>query len=372
MSVSRRPRACVPRPARFARLLALVTLCLGFVIPSRALANPGLAGTRHLGMGGASRASARGAGAMLVNPANLGFTRQFEIEPAYQGNIESNTHGAGLLVMDSLLNERLALGLGYVATIGAPRVSYDTDTGDTEQIKLVHTAHEVSLPIAINVALGWLAFGVRPKFQYSALRFQDTAGARHDARAEQTKFGLDLALTFSARQWVNVSVIGQNISGQNVPATTLNLAPYSFDLTTLDRSRVSPVSDYARTLAHGLAVFPTRKPTFSINFDGVYDFTSFRYGFAEADKSTRMLFAGGVEYSIRDVVPLRLGGFWDSRGKGKTDDRGYVALGVGYFRAALRGAVGFNLGVGFSRQITGPSPETLLAVSLGILLNPQR
>ncbi|HEY0134145.1 MAG TPA: hypothetical protein VGB85_08695 [Nannocystis sp.] len=372
MSVSRRPRACVPRPACFARVLALVAVCLAVVIPSRASANPGLAGTRHLGMGGASRASTRGAGAMLVNPANLGFTRQFEIEPAYQGNIESNTHGAGILVMDSLLNERLALGLGYVATIGAPRVSFATDTGDTQKLKLVHTAHEVSLPIAINVALGWLAFGVRPKFQYSAMRFEDAEGVRRDARAEQTKFGLDLALTFSARQWVNISVIGQNISGQNVPATTLDLAPYSFDLTTLDRSRVSPVSDYARTLAHGIAVFPTRKPTFSINFDGVYDFTSFRYGFKDEDKYTRKLFAGGVEYSIRDVVPLRIGGFYDSRGRGKTDDRGYIALGVGYFRAAPKGAAGFNLGVGVSRQITGPSPETLIAVSLGILLNPQR
>jgi len=323
-------------------------------------------------LGGASRASARGTGAILVNPANLGFTRQFEIEPAYQANIESNTHGVGLLAMDSLLNERLALGLGYIATVGAPRVSYETEAGETQQIQLSHTGHEVSLPIAVNVALGWLAFGVRPKFQYSALRFQDIADKRHDARAEQTKFGLDLALTFSARQWVNVAVVGQNVAGQMVPATTLDLAPYSFDLTTLNRSRISPVSDYARTLSHGLAVFPTRKPTFSINFDGVYDFTSYRLGFETAEKYTRKLFAGGVEYSIRDVVPLRVGGFWDSRGRGKTDDRGYIAAGVGYFRAAAKGAVGFNLGVGFSRQITGPSPETLLAVSLGILVNPSR
>lgn len=323
-------------------------------------------------MGGASRASASGTAAILVNPANLGFTRQFEIEPAYQANIASNTHGAGLLAMDSLLNERLALGLGYIATIGAPRVSYEDEAGETQQIQLLHTAHEVSLPIAINVALGWLAFGVRPKFQYSALRFTDADDKRHDARAEQTKFGLDLALSFSARRWLTVSVIGQNVTGQMVPATTLDLAPYSFDLTTLNRSRVSPVSDYARTLAHGLAVFPTRMPNFSINFDGVYDFTSYRMGFKDADKYTRLLFAGGVEYSIRDMVPVRLGGFWDSRGRGKTDDRGYIALGVGYFRPAAKGSVGLNLGLGFSRQITGPSPETLLAVSLGFLLNPQR
>ncbi len=323
-------------------------------------------------MGGASRASATGTAAILVNPANLGATRQFEIEPVYQAQFESNTHGAGLLAMDSLHNERLALGLGYIATIGAPKVAYETDNGDKQTIQLSHTAHEVSLPIAINLALGWLAFGVRPKFQYSALRFTDVADKRHDARAEQTKFGLDLALSFSARQWLTVAVVGQNVTGQMVPATTLDLAPYSFDLSTLNRSRVSPVSDYARTLAHGLAVFPTRRPSFSINFDGVYDFTSFRYGFKEADKYTRLLFAGGVEYSIRDMVPVRLGGYWDSRGRGKTDDRGYIAAGIGYFRPAPKGAVGFNLGLGFSRQITGPSPETILAVSLGFLLNPSR
>ena len=323
-------------------------------------------------MGGASRASTSGTGAILINPANLGFTRQFEIEPAYQAEIGSNTHGVGLLAMDSLLNERLALGLGYIATIGAPRVSYDNGAGEPQRLQLTHTAHEVSLPIALNAALGWLALGIRPKFQYSALRFNDVADKRHDARAEQTKFGLDVALSFSVKQWVTLSVIGQNVTGQMAPATTLDLAPYSFDLTTLDRGRVSPVSDYARTLAHGLAVFPTRAPTFSINFDGVYDFTSYRYGFKDPDKYTRMLFAGGVEYSIRDVVPLRLGGHWDSRGRGKDDDRGYIALGVGYFRPAPKGAIGFNLGLGFSRQVTGPSPETVLALSLGLLLNPRR
>lgn len=303
---------------------------------------------------------------MLVNPANLGFTRQFQIEPAYQVNIESNTHGAGLLAMDSLLNDRVALGLGYIATLGGPRVSYEDVNGDRQSLVVAHAGHEIGMPIAINVVRGWLAFGVRPKFQYSALRFRDPEGTKQDARAEKTSFGLDLALTVSARQYVSISVVAHNIAGQAPPTTELNLAPIVFNPMTLDRARLSPVSDYPRTVEHGLAVFPTRSPNFSINFDGLYDFTSYW----NDDKFARMIFAGGAEYAIKDMVPLRIGGSWDSRGRGKEDDRGYIAFGVGYLRAPPKGSVGFDLGIGFTRQITGPSPETLLAVSLGLLFNP--
>ena len=305
---------------------------------------------------------------MLVNPANMGFTRQLEIAPVYQVNIENNTHGMGLLAMDSLLNERLALGIGYIATVGRPRVGFTDTAGVDQTLTMSHTGHEVGLPIAINAVLGWLAFGVRPKFQHTALRFTDAEDKRLDARKVQNAFGLDLAMSFMVRGYASLSVIGYNLTGPTVPATELNLAPYTFDPATLDRRRVSPVADYPRSLAHGLAVFPTRRPDFSINFDGYYDFTSYK-----ADKSfTRMLFAGGAEYSIAQMVPLRLGGYWDSRGRGKEDDRGYISAGVGYVRAPPKGAVGIDLGVGFSRQITGPSRETVLSVSLGLLLNPSR
>jgi hypothetical protein len=303
---------------------------------------------------------------MLVNPANLGFTRQFEISPVYQAHFESNTHGVGLLAMDSLNNERFALGLGYIATVGGPKVTYTDVMNKTQTLQLGHAGHEVSLPISVNVALGWLAFGVRPKFQYTALRFRDADGTRQDARKEQTAFGLDIAASFSARRWVTISVIGYNLAGPSPPATTLNLSPIVYDPATLDRSRVSPVADYARSLSHSIAVFPTRSPGFSLNFDGTYDFTSYW-----SDKRfTRMVFAGGAEYTVRNVVPLRLGGYWDSRGRGQADDRGYIAGGLGYYRAAPKGSVGFDLGVGFSRQVTGPNPDTRLGVTLSLLMNP--
>ena len=320
-------------------------------------------------MGGASRASSRGTGAMLVNPANLGFTRQFEIAPAYQVRLEDNTHGVGFLAMDSLNNQRVALGLGYIATVGGPKVRYTDVNGDAQTLQLVHGGHEVGMPISINAVLGWLAFGIRPKFQFSSLRFRDPEGTRQDALKDHTAFGLDLAMSISFRQYATVSVVGQNLTGPAPPATTLNLAPLVFNPLSLDRSRVSPVSDYPRTLAHALAVFPTRSPGFSLNFDGLYDFTSYRTTTTD-DKFTRMVFAGGVEYTIRNIVPLRLGGSYDSRGRGRADDRGNIAFGLGFTRPPTKGSVGFDLGVGFSRQIAGPNPETMLAVNLGLLLNP--
>lgn len=367
MPVSRRPRALHTRPARHLWAPGLLLAVLALARTSPALASPGLEGTRHLGMGGASRASSRGTGAMLVNPANLSFTRQFEIAPVYQVRFEDNTHGVGLLAMDSLNNERVALGLGYIATVGGPKVRYTDVNGDRQTLELVHTGHEVGMPISINAVLGWLAFGVRPKFQFSSLRFRDPDGTRQDARKEQTAFGLDVAMTFSFRQYATVSVIGQNLTGPAPPATTLNLAPLVITPMSLDRSRVSPVSDYPRTVSHALAVFPTRSPGFSLNFDGLYDFTSYR---TADDKFTRMVFAGGVEYTVRNLVPLRLGGSYDSRGRGSADDRGYIAFGLGFTRPPTKGSVGFDLGLGFSRQIAGPTPETVLAVNLGLLINP--
>ena len=73
MPVSRRPLALHARPARCRWAPGLFLAALALVRTSPALASPGLEGTRHVGMGGASRASSRGTGAMLVNPAHADF-----------------------------------------------------------------------------------------------------------------------------------------------------------------------------------------------------------------------------------------------------------------------------------------------------------
>jgi hypothetical protein len=114
---------------------------------------------------------------------------KFEIAPVYQARFENNTHGVGLLAMDSLNNERIALGLGYIATLGGPKVSFSDAMDKPQTLQLTHIGHEVSLPISINAVLGWLALGVRPKFQFTAMRFKDPDGTKQDARVEQTAFG---------------------------------------------------------------------------------------------------------------------------------------------------------------------------------------
>lgn len=365
----------MPRPRRApslflpsCRLAGLLGLALALAIPSRVEAAPGLDGTRNLGMGGAGRASATGSSAMLANPANMGFTRQFLLDPVYQVQFENNTHGVGIQAMDSLINPRVAVGLGYVATLGTPRVTFDDDRGGAHKLSLFHMAHEVGLPIAFNAVLGWLAVGVRPKFLQSSLRFVDADGNARDAKKNRLAFGLDVAVSLSLKQYVNVAVVGHNLVGPAPPVQDLNLEPHVVDPLTLNRTQVSLLSDFPRTLAHGLSIFPTREHGFSLNFDGLYDFTSFRF---PDDKYTRMVFSGGAEYTIKHTVPLRLGGYWDSRGRGKQDDRGFIAFGVGFQRDAPKGGIGFDLGLGFSRQITGPNPETRLAVNLGLRINPQ-
>lgn len=364
----------MPRPTRASPLFRhlrrrgpALGLVAALAISSRAEAAPGLDGTRNLGMGGATRASATGTSAMLVNPANMGFTRQFLIDPAYQVHLESNTHGLGILAMDSLLNPRLAVGLGYVATLGGPKISFTDDRNVERELGMLHQAHEVGLPIAINAVVGWLAFGVRPKFLHSSLRFPGPDGKRYDVRKDINAFGLDLAMTVSLKSYVNISVVGQNLVGATPPVVDLDLDPYKVNEGSLDRRRLSLLSDFPRTVAHGLAIFPTRSTGFSFNFDGMYDFTSFRH----QEKYTRMVFSGGAEYAIKNIVPIRVGGYWDSRGRGKEDDRGFIAFGLGFVRTPEPGGIGYDLGFGFSRQITGPFPETRLAINLGLRFHPK-
>ncbi len=99
---------------------------------------------------------------MLTNPANMGFTRRCLIDPVYQAQVENNTHGVGIQAMDSLLNPRVAVGLGYMATLGLPNVTFKDDRGGSHQLELFHMAHEVGLPVAVNAAPGWLALVCGP------------------------------------------------------------------------------------------------------------------------------------------------------------------------------------------------------------------
>jgi hypothetical protein len=346
--------------------------CAGALVPlGEAMASPGLEGTRNLSMGDSTRASSSGTDAVLINPAALSFTQQFEIEPLYQISVRDRTHGLGVFFSDSLNNPHFALAIGYAFMKGGPQIGYTNADGESDQLKLEHFGHEVGGVLSITAVRNWLYFGLKPKWQYTSLRYLDDDGSVHNARDKLNAFGLDLAMGINLLNYVRLTVVAENLTGNNKPAWTeddpIELEGIAVeDGSELDFDNVRRVSDYPLTLSHGVAVFPLATPDFSINFDGTYDFTSFR----DQEKHTRMKFGGSGEFILK-VVPIRVGGYWDGRGKGKSDDRGYVSAGTGFIKPAQLGGVGVDLGVGFSQQVTGPGPlDTIIGVNIGIRLRP--
>ena len=355
-------------PMRRPACLALAALGALGALARPAAAAPGIEGTRNLALGDAYRASASGPGALLGNPAAMSATPMLAIDPLYQVNVQSNTHGVGLVAMDSLNNRRFALGLGYAALIGGPRVRFADTDGATRELALDLRGHEVGLGLAVNVIKGWLSIGVKPKYQRLTLRHDDPLGASRDANAPLSAFGLDAGAHATFAGWASAAVVGYNLSGAHRPAYTaarpLDLSGHPIDPATLDASQVSRVAEYPRALAHAVAVYPLRRPIFSLNLDGLYDFTSYR-----DQGHVRLRYAMSAEFVLGKVA-LRAGGGWDRRGRGRDDDRGHVAGGVALLLAPATGRVGADVAVGVAQQVAGPHPETVLAVSAGLRFNP--
>lgn len=371
------------RNLRFASASAACALAL-FVsaTASEAAASPGLEGTRNLSMGNSARASAYGPNAAIASSATLSFSQQFAIEPSYQIAVHDRTHGLGINITDSLLNPRLAIGLGYTFLRGNPRVQYLDAAGDEQSLDLEHFGHEASLFISVAAVKNWLAIALKPKYQYTSLRFLDDEGAARNATEKLNAFGLDASIALNFADWVRVSVIGYNLVGAKDPSYTedepLDLEGVGmaedpmvdpddppFEGAPLNVANVRRVSDYPRTLAHGLAIFPLRSPNFSLNFDGTYDFSSYW----DQDKHIRYTLGGSAEF-VAGPVPIRAGSYFDSRGRGKDDNRVFVSGGLGFIHVPKRGGAGVDVGVGFSRQVAGPNPETFIGVNVGVRLHP--
>lgn len=330
-------------------------------------------GTRNLSMANQSRASAYGTSAALLSPAHMSMSQQFSIEPMYQLDIRERKHGMGVLVVDSLNNARVAMGLGYIFMRGAPRAHYeDMDTGEQAGVDMVHFGHEVMVPISVAVVKRALSISGKFKYQYSSLRYRDIDGVARDANDKLNFFGLDLALSGNVLDFVQVAVVGYNLVGNHPPAWTddapLELENRNAVMGSVLPNTVPRLSDYPLSLGHGLAIFPLRKPIFSLNFDGFYDFTSYRARTNGENRTTRMVFGGSAEF-VAGPVPIRAGSAWDSRGKGSDDDVVVVAGGLGYIKPAPLGGVGIDIGAGFQQEVKG-GRNTLISVNIGIRIRP--
>lgn len=365
------------------RRLAMIGLAGGLIgLPALAEAHPGVEGTRNLSLGSVARSSSFGTNAALINPSNMPFVQSFQVEPIYQVGIQGRRHGLGFVIMDSLNNARVSIGLGYLVMRGSPTVSFTSDDpvrvpadGETSlhrDLELVHVAHETFGAIGLSVVKNWLSIGLKPKYQFSSLRYRDAMGVAHDAHERLSTFGLDTSLTLNFKGWAGISALANNVVGNHAPAFTadreLDLSAAGAAAGTVDTGTVSRLSDFPLTFEHGLSVFPLHTPDFSLNFDGMYDFTSYK-----DEKHTRRVLGGSAEF-VLGPVPLRFGTQWDGRGKSSADDRIYVAGGIGYVRAPKDGGVGVDVGAGVRQQVTGPGLggqlETVISFNLGLRIRP--
>jgi hypothetical protein len=340
---------------------------------SEAQAGPGTRGIRHIGMGDSGRASATGIDAAINNPSGLGLVQQFAVVPGYQINVTDLTHGISAYVLDSLNNPRFGLALGYEFLKGTPKVGYTDAAGEAQDFDLSYFGHEAHASLSVAAAMGWWWFAVTPKFQYSSLRYLDDEGTAVDATPKLKSFGMDVSTTLSLRGWVNIAVVGSNLVGNNTPAYTedspLEIENVEEVTGELDTSRVRRVADYPLTLAHALSIHPTRSPIFSLTFDGLHDFSSFR----DQDKKVRSVYSGGAEYVIRNALPLRAGFKYDTRGRGTGDDRSYASAGLGFIKTPKVGGSGIDVGVSFSQQVNqieGVPRDTVVGMHIGIRIHP--
>ncbi len=361
--------ARLPATAHRQRLVAALSFgvaALGVV--ASAHASPGVEGTRNLAMGSTGRASAYGTAAALANPSNMSFAPVFAIEPLYQLRLKSRTSGVGILVMDSLNNSRVSLGLGYLFMRGKPQVAFSDTMGMDRKLELSHFGHEAFAAISVSIVKQWLAVGVKPKYQYISLRYRDDNGVARNAHGKLNAFGLDVSLTANLAGWAAFSLVGTNLTGNHDPAFTddrdIKLTDVDHTEGSLRYTSLGELSDYPLGLAYGVAVFPLRKIDFNLNFDGFHDFSSYRF-----EKYNRQVFGGSAEF-VAGPVPLRFGTIWDSRGKGKKDDRVFVSGGIAYVRPAPVGGVGVDVGFGFQQQVSGPLKDTVIGFNLGLRINP--
>lgn len=354
-----------PLRLAFATALAAVAT-LG---PAQALASPAVDGTRNLSLGNNSRASSYGSNALLANPSNMSFSGVFAIEPMYQLNIRSRTSGLGVVVMDSLNNSRVSLGLGYLFMRGTPTVTFtDEQTGAGRDFELSRFGHEAFAAVSVAIVKRWLSFGIKPKYQYASLRYRDSTGAARNASHKLSAFGLDLSMTANLAGWAAIAVVATNLTGFSKPSFTddsdVSLVDVGATAGTIRYKSLSELAEYPLGVAWGVSVFPLHKIDFSINADGYYDFSTFKF-----EKVTRNVYGGSAEF-VAGPVPLRFGTTYDSRGRGKADDRVFVSGGIAYVRQAPLGSVGVDIGFGFSQQVKGPLKETILGLNLGLRLNP--
>ena len=333
---------------------------------------PELSNVRNLALADASRASSTGSQAIFINPSGLTYTQQFSSDALYQVNLDSNSHSFGASIQDSLNNPRFAVGLAYATLKGNPEVEYLGADSVASKKTVEHFGHHVALNLSFIPLRNWLHIGTNLKWQYASFRYRDDQDKGQQLLPSLNTFGLDVGATLELLGFARIAVVGYNLVGsqraafdEDHPITLTNVA--LSPKTVVGNLNVPRVADYPLAAAYGVAIMPFRTSRLSINYDGNYDFTSY---YKSQNKVVRKQQSVGAEF-IAGPVPIRAGFQWDSRGKGKDDDRMYVGGGLGYFKPASTGNTGFEVSASVLQQVSGSNNfETRIGVLLGMRFHP--
>lgn len=354
-----------------------------------ARADPAVAGTRNLAMADASRSSSTGTEGARTNPSALSVRPEFGMDVAYQVRAQHRTHGFGAIIGDSLNNPRFGIAMAYELIKAKPRLNYhlsheeptsDASVGSGEY-PIDYEAHVAAGILSFTVVPAWLHLGASLEYRRTELTFVDGGGDSKIIGERENRFGLDLAVTLEVLRLVRASFVAYNLVGHDRPFDTDSKAiksqlifPDSALNPLVTSAELSPLANNPLKLAHGIALFPTRKDNFNLNFDGSYDFSSYRDESLGDDQHVRIGMAGSAEY-VAGPVPIRLGAGWDGRGPSKADDITYISAGVGFERPTADRRAGVKAAIGFSQQVAGPKGSklaTTLSASLAITLDPRQ
>jgi hypothetical protein len=271
---------------------------------------------RAVGMGGALNALGVSTASLYLNPANMSLARVYHLE-ALGGLIpEAQRETLGIAVVDSVLNtSRLAGG-----------VSLDWSQFDPDAMHRTWTDVRAGLALPVG---DHLSFGATGRW----LRVEQNAAAG--------PFGASLASGGTPNSPL-LNALTFDVGATAIIADGLQIAIVGHNLT-------NPGTPLAPTTAAAGIGYTT--PTFSVEADGLLDFTTWG--------STQGRVMGGAEAFVADRYALRAGWRYDTGSRLNSP-----SLGFGYIDPK------WGVELSGRHDLTSPHASTLLVLSLRYFYDP--
>lgn len=270
-----------------------------------------LYGARAMSLGGALRASATGAAALILNPAGMCLAPQYVIGANYQFRVADSTSFVHSSVVDSG-NSKLAAGVSYTFIRSNPTQLIAT-LAEPYHFEETIDIHEIGLALAYPIG-SWLILGVHGRYvNYSSdVPLDAPAGL---ASVNISNVALDAGAIIRFGESIRLAAVGYNLA---------------------------PIHDQLYPLTLGAAASYSSGSLLTIEFDALIDFTT------DPDKITAS-FHGGIELMFRNAFAVR-GGAMHQMHRNTT----FVSAGFGYLSSRFGASIGVRQMVdgGSETQIT--------------------